>query len=93
MPFDTNDCEPSHPMSDLEFWAFLAVAITGVFLPFIIVRRKGRPILPASLLSLMFWPGALSWRDGCGDDGICNLTIRLRRDILFFGTPGEIWQL
>ncbi|WP_158168548.1 hypothetical protein [Methylobacterium mesophilicum] len=46
-------------MSDIEFWAFLAVAIPGLFLPVIIVRWKGRPILPIALLSLVFWPGAL----------------------------------
>ncbi|MGE8131605.1 hypothetical protein ACQKQD_32060 [Methylobacterium sp. NPDC080182] len=46
-------------LSDLEFWAFLAVVIPGLFLPAIIAWWKGRPIAPIALLSLMFWPGAL----------------------------------
>ncbi len=46
-------------LSDLEFWAFLAAAIPGLFLPVIIVWWKGRPIIPAVLLSLVFWPAAL----------------------------------
>ncbi|SDO55266.1 hypothetical protein SAMN05216360_12713 [Methylobacterium phyllostachyos] len=46
-------------LSDLQFWAFLAVAIPGLFLPVIIVWWKGRPIIPITLLSLVFWPGAL----------------------------------
>ena len=46
-------------MSNLEFWAFLAVAIPSLLLPVIIVWWKGRPIGPIALLSLVFWPGAL----------------------------------
>ncbi|MCJ2125289.1 hypothetical protein [Methylobacterium sp. J-077] len=46
-------------LSDLEFWAFLAVAIPALFLPVIIAWWKGRPIGPIALLSLVFWPGAL----------------------------------
>ncbi|SEP09759.1 hypothetical protein SAMN02799625_04664 [Methylobacterium sp. UNC300MFChir4.1] len=46
-------------LSDLEFWAFLAVAIPGLLLPVIIVWWKGRPIVLIALLSLVFWPGAL----------------------------------
>jgi hypothetical protein len=46
-------------LSDLEFWAFLAVAIPGLCLPVIIVWWMGRPIAPIALLSLVFWPGAL----------------------------------
>ncbi len=46
-------------LSDLEFWAFLVVAIPCLFLPVIIVWWKGRPIVPVALLSLVFWPGAL----------------------------------
>jgi hypothetical protein len=41
-------------LSDLEFCAFLAVAIPGLFLPVIIVWWKGRPIMPVALLSLVF---------------------------------------
>lgn len=46
-------------MSDLEFWAFLVVAIPGLFLPVVIAWRKGRNVVPIALLSLAFWPGAL----------------------------------
>jgi hypothetical protein len=46
-------------MSDLEFWAFLTVAIPGLFLPVIIVWWKERPVVLIALLSLVFWPGAL----------------------------------
>ena len=51
-------------LSDLEFWAFLAVAIPVLWLPVIIVWWKGRPIVPIVVLSLVFWPGALilAWR-------------------------------
>ncbi|MCJ2019958.1 hypothetical protein MKK84_21405 [Methylobacterium sp. E-065] len=46
-------------LSDLQFWAFLAVVISGLFLPVMIVWWKGRPIIPIALLSLVFWPSAL----------------------------------
>lgn len=46
-------------MSDLQFWAFLALAIPGMSLPVIIVWWKGCPIVLIALLSLVFWPGAL----------------------------------
>ncbi|MCJ2124467.1 hypothetical protein [Methylobacterium sp. J-077] len=46
-------------LSDLEFWALLAIAILGLFVPVIIVWWKGRPIMPIAVLSLAFWPGAL----------------------------------
>jgi predicted branched-subunit amino acid permease len=46
-------------LSDLQFWAFLAVAIPTLFLPVVITGWKGRPIVPIVLLSLAFWPGAL----------------------------------
>ena len=46
-------------VTDFELWAFLAVAIPGLFLPVIIAWWKGRPIVPVALLSLVFWPGAL----------------------------------
>jgi hypothetical protein len=46
-------------LSNLQFWAFLAVAIPGLFLSVGIVWWKGRPLLPIALLSLVFWPGAL----------------------------------
>ena len=46
-------------LSDLEFWAFLAVAIPGFCLPTIIVWWKDRPFVPIIILSLVFWPGAL----------------------------------
>ena len=51
-------------LSDLEFWAFLALAIPGLLLPVIIAWLKGRPIVPIALLSVVFWPGALilAWR-------------------------------
>ncbi|WCS28912.1 hypothetical protein LOK46_32495 (plasmid) [Methylobacterium sp. NMS14P] len=58
-------------LSDLEFWAFLTVAIPGLFLPVIIVWWKGRPIVPIALLSLVFWPGAL----------ILALRLRRKRDL------------
>ena len=57
-------------LSDLEFWAFLAVAIPGFCLPVIVVWWKGRPILPILLLSLACWPGAL----------ILALRLRRRQD-------------
>ncbi|MCJ2063228.1 hypothetical protein MKK63_10955 [Methylobacterium sp. J-088] len=46
-------------LSDLQFLAFLAVAIPGLLLPVMIVWWKGRSIVPIALLSLVFWPGAL----------------------------------
>ncbi|MCJ2103008.1 hypothetical protein [Methylobacterium sp. E-046] len=46
-------------LSDLQFWAFLAVAIPGLLLPVIIVWWKGRPIIPIVFLSLVCWPAAL----------------------------------
>ncbi|RYY16443.1 MAG: hypothetical protein EON55_04365 [Alphaproteobacteria bacterium] len=46
-------------LSDLEFWALLAIALLGLFVPVIIVWWKGRPIMPIAVLSLVFWPGAL----------------------------------
>ena len=46
-------------LSDLAFWAFLAVAIPGLFLPVAITWWKGRALVPVALLSLVFWPGAL----------------------------------
>lgn len=46
-------------MSDLEFWAFLAVMIPGLLLPIAIVWWKGRNVIPVAVLSLVFWPGAL----------------------------------
>jgi hypothetical protein len=46
-------------MSDLEFWAILAVAVLGLFLPVTITWWKGRAIVPVAVLSLVFWPGAL----------------------------------
>ncbi|MCJ2051833.1 hypothetical protein [Methylobacterium sp. J-070] len=46
-------------MTDLDVWAFLAVAIPCLFLPVMIVWWKGRPIVPVALLSVVFWPGAL----------------------------------
>ena len=58
-------------LSDLEFWAFLTVAIPGLLLPIIIVWWKGRPTVPVALLSLVFWPGAL----------ILALRLRQRRDL------------
>ena len=57
-------------LSDLQFWAFLAVAIPGLLLPVIIVWWKGRPIVPIILLSLVCWPGAL----------ILALRLRRRQD-------------
>ena len=57
-------------LSDLEFWAFLAVAIPGLFLPVAIVWWKGRPIGPVAALSFVFWPGAL----------ILALRLRRRQD-------------
>ena len=56
-------------LSDLQFWAFLAVAIPGLLLPVIIVWWKGSPIIPIVLLSLVCWPAALI------------LALRLRRDL------------
>ena len=46
-------------LSELEFWAFLAIAIPGLFLPIGIVWWKGCATMPIALLSLVFWPGAL----------------------------------
>ena len=46
-------------LSDVQFWAFLALAIPILFLPITIVWWKGRPIVPVALLSLLCWPGAL----------------------------------
>ncbi|MGH1572837.1 hypothetical protein ACRAWG_21865 [Methylobacterium sp. P31] len=46
-------------LSDLEFWAFLAVAVSGLFLPVALTWWKGRAIGPVAVLSLVFWPGAL----------------------------------
>ena len=46
-------------LSDLQFLAFLAVAIPGLLLPVMIAWWKGRSIVPVALLSLVFWPGAL----------------------------------
>jgi hypothetical protein len=46
-------------LSDLDFEAFLAVAVPGLFLPVAITWWKGRAIVPVALLSLVFWPGAL----------------------------------
>ncbi len=57
-------------LSDLEFWAFLALVIPGLLLPVIIVWRKGRSLMPIALLSLVFWPGAL----------IMALRLRRRQD-------------
>ena len=45
--------------SDLQFLAFLAVAVPGLFLPTAIARWKGRAVVPVALLSLTFWPAAL----------------------------------
>ncbi|MCJ2090103.1 hypothetical protein MKK88_29565 [Methylobacterium sp. E-005] len=58
-------------LSDLQFWALLAAAIPGLFLPVIIVWWKGRPIGPIACLSLVFWPGAL----------ILALKLRRARDL------------
>lgn len=58
-------------LSDLQFWAFVAVAVLGLFLPVFITWWKGRPILPVALLSLVFWPGAL----------ILALRLRRTRDL------------
>ncbi len=57
-------------VTDLEFWAFLAVAIPGFCLPMIIAWWKGRSIVPIALLSLVFWPSAL----------ILALRLRRRQD-------------
>jgi len=46
-------------LSNFQFWALVAAAIPGLFLPVIIVWWKGRPIVPVALLSFVFWPGAL----------------------------------
>jgi hypothetical protein len=46
-------------LSDLEFWAFLAVAVLELFLPVAITWWKGCALVPVALLSLVFWPGAL----------------------------------
>jgi hypothetical protein len=58
-------------LSDLEFEAFLAVAVPGLFLPVAITWWKGRAIVPVALLSLVFWPGALIC--GRADGRTCNL--------------------
>ena len=57
-------------LSDLQFWAFLTVAIPVLLLPVIIVWWKGSPIVPIILLSLVCWPGAL----------ILALRLRRRQD-------------
>ena len=46
-------------LSDLQFWAFLAATIPGLFLPVAIVWWKGHPVVPIALLSFAFWPRAL----------------------------------
>lgn len=58
-------------LSDLQFWAFLGVAIPGLLVPVIIVWWKGRPLIPIILLSLACWPGAL----------ILALRLRRRQDL------------
>ena len=58
-------------LSDLEFWAFLGLAIPSLFLPVAITWWKGHAILPVALLSLVFWPGAL----------IMALRLRRRREL------------
>ncbi|XYD12664.1 hypothetical protein R1A27_34850 (plasmid) [Methylobacterium sp. NMS12] len=58
-------------LSDLEFWAFLAIAIPSLFLPVVIVGWKGHPIVPTVVLSVVFWPGAL----------ILALRLRRKRDL------------
>ena len=58
-------------LSDLEFWAFLAVAIPGLLLPVAITWWKGRALAPVALLSVVFWPGAL----------ILALRLRRRQDL------------
>ncbi|MHC2103556.1 MULTISPECIES: hypothetical protein [unclassified Methylobacterium] len=58
-------------LSDVEVWAFLTIAILGLFVPVIIVWWKDRPILPVAVLSLAFWPGAL----------ILALRLRRRQDL------------
>lgn len=58
-------------LSDIQFWAFLAVVMPGLFLPVMIVWWKGRPIVPIALLSLVFWPGAM----------ILALRLRRARDL------------
>lgn len=58
-------------LSDLQLWAFLSVAISGLFLPAMIVWWKARPIIPIALLSLVFWPVAL----------ILALRLRRQRDL------------
>ena len=58
-------------LSDLEFWAFLAFAIPGLFLPVRVVWWKRRAIMPIALPSLVFWPGAL----------ILALRLRRRQDL------------
>lgn len=57
-------------LADLQFWAFLALAIPGLLLPVIIVWWKGRPVVPVAVLSVVFWPGAL----------ILALRLRRRQD-------------
>ena len=58
-------------LSDLEFWAFLAVAIPGLLLPVAITWWKGRVLAPVALLSVVFWPSAL----------ILALRLRRRQDL------------
>ena len=58
-------------LSDVEVWAFLTIAILGLFVPVIIVWWKDRSILPVAVLSLAFWPGAL----------ILALRLRRRQDL------------
>ena len=51
-------------LSDLQFWAFLAVMVPILFLPVAIAWWKSASIVPIAVLSLMFWPAALilAWR-------------------------------
>jgi hypothetical protein len=46
-------------LSDPAFWALLAVAVPGPFLPVAIAWWKDRALVLVALLSLVFWPGAL----------------------------------
>ena len=57
-------------LTDLEFWALVAVAIPGLLLPVAITWWKGHTLVPVALLSLVFWPGAL----------ILALRLRRRRE-------------
>ena len=62
---------PPMALSNLEFWALLAIALLGLFVPVIIVWWKDHPIMPIAVLSLAFWPGAL----------ILALRLRRRQDL------------